>query len=126
MPKILLIDDDPDEKIFISFHLRNFGCSDVIIDHVSKCSERLTKLTQRKYDLVLLDNVLADSISTEFSVPFLKDHLDKTSISIISNNISAPHLSSPSILGVDFIIDKNKLSKFLELIAPALKARQAA
>lgn len=126
MPKILLIDDDPDEKIFIALHLRNLGCNDVIIDHASTCSEGLTKLTQYKYDLVLLDNVLADSISAEFSVPFLKDHLDETPIAIISNNIAAPHLSSPSVLGVDFIIDKNKLSKFLELVVPALNSGRAA
>ncbi len=126
MPKILLIDDDPDEKIFISLHLRTLGCNDVRVDHAFTCSEGMTKLTHQKYDLVLLDNKLADSISAEFSVPFLKDQLDETPIAIISNNISAPHLSSPSILGVDFIIDKNKLSKFLELIVPALKARQAA
>ncbi|WP_026942778.1 DNA-binding transcriptional response regulator [Hellea balneolensis] len=124
MPKILLIDDDADEKIFISLQLKNLGCSDVIIDHVFTCSEGMMKLTQFKYDLVLLDNVLADSVSAEFSVPFLKDHLKQTPIAVISNNIAAPYLSNPVGLGVDFIIDKNKLDKFLGLIVPALKSRR--
>lgn len=84
------------------------------------------KLTQHNYSLVLLDNILAGSISAEFSVPFLKDHLKDTPVAIISSNISAPHLSSPDVLGVDFIIDKYKLGTFLELIVPSLQANKAA
>lgn len=126
MPRILLIDDDPDEKIFISRYMKNIGCKDFTVDQAFKCSQGLAMLSNATYDLVLLDNVLGDSISAEFSVPFLKDHVDDTPIAIISNNISAPHLSSADILGVDFIIDKTKLSKFLELIVPALLAKRAA
>jgi len=120
MPKILLIDDDAIEKDILVIHLNKAGFETFDIHQVSKCSSGLECLLHNKFDVVLLDNSLADSISAEFSVPFIKGWLKGAPLIIISNNIDVPHLKSPDILGVDFIVDKKDLSSFMIKLLPIL------
>lgn len=115
MLKILLIDDDILEKEILENVLeQNIAREAFSLEHVYKCSEAISYLIRDKYDLVLLDNMLAASISGKFSVPVIQQYLKAAPLVIISNDISADYLSNPDILGVQDVIDKAKLSEFLQ------------
>jgi len=125
MLKILLIDDDAFERELLIVHLIKAGLNAFDVQQVTKCSSGLECLLHNVYDIVLLDNSLADSISAEFSVPFIKGWLKGAPLIIISNNIDVPHLQRPDILGVDAIVDKKDLSQFMAKIMPAIQPRRA-
>lgn len=120
MLKILLIDDDAIEREILLIHLQKAGFEDFDVEQVPKCSSGLEKLLHNSYDMVLLDNSLADSISAEFSVPFIKGWLKGAPLIVISNNIDVPHLKNLDILGVDGIVDKKDLSSFMIKVLPAI------
>lgn len=124
MLDILLIDDHVIEKKILTIHLMKAGYSEFKIKQVSKCSEALQDLFIARYDIVLLDNALGDCISAEFSVPFIKGHLHGAPLVIISNNIDVPHLKSPDVLGVDYVVNKENLSDFMIKLLPLFPSVQ--
>jgi CheY-like chemotaxis protein len=115
MLKILLIDDDQLEKEIIKNILdKCLVDQPFLLQHVYKSSEAISALLQNQFDLVLLDNMLASSISGKFSVPIIQQYLKEASLVIVSNDVSADYLSHPHILGVDSIVDKKNLEGFLK------------
>lgn len=124
MLKILLIDDDLFERRILTYHLQQINYIDFEIKQVSTCSDGVNSLLSNRYDIVLLDNALKDSISAEFSVPFIKEHLNGCPLVIISNNIQTSFLRDPDILGIDYIIDKVDLSKFMIRMLPVLQPKK--
>lgn len=113
---VLLIDDDELEHMFVTRMLKKFMKSNFHVEHVEKCSKAMTALFDKKYDLVLLDNLLHGQVSARFSVPIIRQANRETPIVIISNNIEFDYLKNPADLGVDAIVDKADLGAFLENI----------
>lgn len=120
MLRILLIDDDKHEKKILTHLIKEAGFENFNVEHVTKCAEALNCLSRQQYDFVLLDNALSDSISATFSVPFVQAYLDGTPLAVISNNIDVPHLRNPDVLGVDYIVGKDKLTPFMRRMLPIL------
>lgn len=118
MLNILLIDDDIIEEKILELQLRKAGFNLFHVEHVTKCSEALKSMLSQRFDIILLDNSLADSISAEFSVPFIKENLQGACLIIISNDTERPHLKDPDILGVDYIVNKLDLSNFMLRLMP--------
>lgn len=110
---VLLIDDNVEELALIQRILKALTHEAVCVDHVYKCSEAVNFLNHYSYDLVLLDNRLSGQISAEFSAPFILTALSTAPIAIISHDINMPYLASPDILGVDYIISKDKIITFM-------------
>lgn len=110
---ILLIDDDDTEKVTVTRILRALTNTTFHLDHVERCSQALTLLKKKTYDLVLLDNRLSKRISAKFSVPIIKSAIKNAPLTIISHDISPTYLQNPTELGVDFIVDKKDMIDFL-------------
>lgn len=72
-------------------------------------------MANHTYDLILLDNLLADGMTARISVPFIKKHSGETPVVVISNVIEQEYLKRPSIVGADHIVAKDKLKMFLTL-----------
>lgn len=110
---VLLIDDEIEELAIIQQVYKVLNYAPVTVDHAYKCSEAVNLLNQHHYDLVLLDNRLSGHISAEFSAPFILSAINKSTVAIISNDIGAPYLKNPHVLGVDYVVDKAKIIAFL-------------
>jgi CheY-like chemotaxis protein len=110
---VLLIDDKIEELEIIQRIFKALTHASVCIDHVHKCSEAFNLLNQNNYDLVLLDNRLSGQISAKFSVPFITSSLNTATLAIISNDINVPYLQDPNILGVNHVVDKSQMIRFL-------------
>ena len=110
---ILLVDDDPKEKGEITRIFKALTPEFFHVDFVTKCSEAVRQVEQKRYDLVLLDDRLSQKISAKFSVPLIKNTNPSVPIAVISNDISCEHLQSTRTLGVDHIVDKAHMVDFL-------------
>lgn len=114
MMKILLIDDDILEEEMLKRAVKRLNLQqDITIQHVFKCSEAINHLLLQNFDLVLLDNLLASSISGKFSVLMIKQYIGDCQLAIISNNVDVDYLEDPKILGVDKIVAKIDLNDFV-------------
>ncbi|GHB00173.1 hypothetical protein GCM10009069_23750 [Algimonas arctica] len=113
MFSVLLIDDDLSEEAIVRRILKSLTKGNFELDYSAWCSEATDHLNRRHYDLVLLDNRLSNRITARLSAPTLKQTKHPSPIAIMSNDIDPLYLSSPSILGVDFIFNKINLIEFL-------------
>lgn len=111
---IILIDDDPAEKIVVERILSALTNAPYRLDHVTRCSKAISLLKERSYDLVLLDNRLSKRMSAQFSVPIIKEAIGSAPIAVISNDLSPDYLQDPKELGVDYIVDKANMIDFLK------------
>lgn len=127
MLNILLIDDDLLEKEILENALnQHLAHQEFSLRHAFKSSEAIGYLLKDKFDLVLLDNMLAASISGKFSVPILQQYLKNTPLVIISNDITVDYLSHPVILGVETIVDKKNLDEFLRAFVSSIARKNKA
>lgn len=110
---ILLIDDDPAEAVVLSRILSALTEAPITVQHVVKCSEAVRELNASAYDLILLDNRLSERVTGQFSVPFIRSALNQAPIAMISTDVNVPYLGSPTILGVDYIVDKTDMISFI-------------
>ncbi len=114
MTNILLIDDDVLEKEILTRTIKKIvGKQPFEVHHAFKCSTAIDQLLTHKFDIILLDNLLAASISGKFSVPILKQYIGICPLVMISDNIDIDYLEDPTTLGVDAIIEKSDLPLFL-------------
>lgn len=111
---ILLIDDDPAEKLVVTRIFKALTAVAFQVDHVLKCSDAITLLQDHRYDLVLLDNRLSSRISAKFSVPIIKSAIQGAPMAVISNDVTPGYLQDANKLGVDHIIDKSDMIEFLK------------
>ena len=123
---ILLIDDDTIEKKILEIHLKKAGYRNVKVSHAIKCSKALQHLMQTKFDIILLDNRLSNAITADVTVPIIKGYLHGVPLVIISNDTDQPHLQSPEILGVDYIVNKSDLMGFMHKMLPVFPGFSAA
>lgn len=112
--RIILIDDDPAEKLIIERILTALVDVPFRLDHVTKCSQAITLIEKHVYKLVLLDNRLSSRMSAKFSVPIIKSVIGTAPIAVISDDVSPDYLQSAEALGVDYIIDKTDMIDFLK------------
>jgi CheY-like chemotaxis protein len=114
MFKFLLIDDELPEKDLIDAKLeRVFSAGGYLLDHVYKSSEAIKCLLKDSFDFILLDNNLASSISSQFSVPVIRQYVRDAKLIIVSNNIHVDYLKDESILGVDGIVNKADFESYM-------------
>ncbi|GLQ23779.1 hypothetical protein GCM10007853_16530 [Algimonas ampicilliniresistens] len=111
--KVLLVDDDPEEAIIIKRALKAVTKRECFVTHVSKCSRAIPELHQNDFDLIILDNRLSRSINAKFTVPMMNAARGAMPMVIATADISQTYLCCASHLGVDYIIDKLDLVKFL-------------
>jgi CheY-like chemotaxis protein len=111
---VILIDDDPAEKILVERVFKALTDVPFRLDHVTRCSKAIALLEQRPYDLVLLDNRLSKRMSAKFSVPIIKSAIGSAPLAVISNDVSPDYLQDPVTLGIDHIVDKADLINFLK------------
>ncbi|MGJ8560655.1 MAG: response regulator [Litorimonas sp.] len=111
---IILIDDDPAEKIVVERILSALTNAPFVLDHVTKCSQAIKLIETHTYQLVLLDNRLSRRMSAKFSVPIIKAAIGAAPIAVISNDLSPDYLQDSKDLGVDYIVDKANMIDFLK------------
>lgn len=76
--------------------------------------EALEHANARAFDMILLDNKLSRTITAQVTVPMLMKARYRSPIAIISSDIRQDYLTHPSVLGVDYIVDKARLTEFLK------------
>ena len=121
---VLLVDDDPVMHMIVEnmlSHLTDERCAVVSVMEWSKAREHANT---RQFDLILLDNQLSKSITAQITVPMLRKSRFRSPIAIISSDIRLDYLSHPSVLGVDYIVDKANLTTFLKSQVRLLSALQ--
>jgi DNA-binding NtrC family response regulator len=121
---VILIDDDPAEKLIIERILKALTDVSFRLDHVTKCSQAIKLIEKNPYKLVLLDNLLSHRMSAKFSVPIIKSASGGAPMAVISNDVSPDYLQSAKDLGVDYIVDKANMIDFIKsqmnyLLGPA-------
>lgn len=114
MKNFLLIDDDVLEYELMENLLSSIYADDYRLVFMETVKEAIGTLVSKPYDMIFLDNRLTNSITSQFTVPFVKLYARDTPLVIISNYIDVPYLASPDILGVDDIVDKKDLAGFLK------------
>lgn len=114
MIKVLLVDDEVCEKDLIEHQLKLCTDDQYELDHALKCSQALKYLNTHTYDLVLLDNMLSQRISGQFTVPVIRSHSGVSPLVIVSNCVDVDYLANPSILQIDSIVEKKHLPAFLK------------
>ena len=111
--KILLIDDDAYEEAVLRRFLKALSDQPFQLTYVEKCSSAMRLLRTNTYDLVLLDDRLSRSMNSMLSLPLFAGMGSVSPIVIISNDISASHLKEVGKFGVEEVVSKSDLSKFL-------------
>lgn len=114
MIKVLLVDDEVCEKDLIEYQLKLCTGNKYELDHALKCSQALKYLNTQTYDLVLLDNMLSQTLSGQLTVPVIRSHAGVSPLVIVSNCVDVDYLADPSILQIDSIVEKKNLPDFLK------------
>lgn len=115
MYQILLIDDDFFERDLVKDICDKTLNSRFQLHYVKDMPDATRLLSRNKFDLILLDNILSKFTTAKSSVPVIKEISNDAPIAVISNDVSADYLADPSIVGVDHIVEKDKLPIFLKL-----------
>ncbi|MGB6231058.1 MAG: response regulator [Litorimonas sp.] len=110
---VLLVDDDPIMHVIVQQILEQATGGVCKMIKATEWLEAARHANSRKFDLILLDNLLSRSITAQVSVPLIRKSRHRSPIAIISSDIRVDYLSHPSILGVDYIVDKMHLARFL-------------
>ena len=114
MFEVLLVDDDPFMRVLVERTLALLTDNQHEVTFETMCSDALHHVNRQTYDLILLDNRLSRTITARTTVPMFKKSRFQSPIAIISNDTGVDYLSHPSILGVDYVVDKNNLIEFLK------------
>ncbi|MEL6686122.1 MAG: response regulator [Pseudomonadota bacterium] len=114
MIQVLLVDDDPVIRMLVDHGLGMITSNQYQVTYESRCHDALVHVNRQAFDLILLDNRLSKTVTAKATVPLFRRSRFKSPIAIISSDISEDYLSNPSILGVDYIVDKKNLMQFLK------------
>jgi DNA-binding response OmpR family regulator len=120
MHNLLLIDDDPWEREFVKDMCTKVLKSDFRLHYVKDLPDALNLLDEKRFDLIMLDNILSPAINAKRSMPKIKEKSGDSPIAIISNDTSVDYLNSPAHVGADHVIEKAKLPSFLKLFQSML------
>ncbi|GLQ20947.1 response regulator [Algimonas porphyrae] len=114
---VLVIDDDPYETQFVE---RALALSSSIDGHVTAAADfadAMAHLSDRRFDLILLDNRLTRRLSALQTVPAINTIRGTMPLAVLTADTSPHYLICPESLGVDYIVDKIDLIKFMRSFA---------
>ena len=114
MLRVLLIDDEELEYKLIQLMFRDIYKKNYKLEYVKTIAEAEAILGEQAFDMILLDDNLADGSNAIRNVPALKMITENTPLCVVSKNINAAHLRSTTILDVYDIVDKFNLRDRLE------------
>lgn len=106
MLRVLLIDDEEIEYKLIKLMFRDVYEGDYHLEYASTLQDAELLLERKDFDMILLDDNLADGTNAKTNVPVLKTISENTALCIVSKNIDADHLRDKTILDVYDVIDK--------------------
>lgn len=115
MLRVLLIDDEELEYKLIKLMFRDVYKGDYQLEYATTLSEAASILERKNFDMILLDDNLADGSNAVSNVPALKGIAANTPLCIVSKNIDAEHLRGKAILDVYDVVDKFDLRGRLKL-----------
>lgn len=113
MKRLLLIDDDESEHMFVNFLLKDQYSHDYDLGYASNIEEAGRFLASSAVDMILLDDKLADGTTSSESIPQLQRKAFNVPIVIISKDTGSQHLKDRARLGLNKVVDKFKLRQAL-------------
>lgn len=112
--RILLLDDDIYERNFVERAMAISSPVPVLVTHALRIGQALEALTTQSYHLILLDNYLTRGMTVKHTIPAINNVRGNTPLAVLTSDTTPDYLSCPHDLGVDFIVDKINLVKFLQ------------
>jgi CheY-like chemotaxis protein len=106
---VLLVDDDPTEYEIIQYKLDNMDSENVTVDYVSSLEEALQCIGNKKYSIILMDNMLFPHHDFRQTVPEIRKAKYIGPIGVISSDISGGYFQSFGEYGVDFRMAKQEI-----------------
>ena len=113
MRRILLVDDDKHEFMYVNFLLKDRYKDGFQLDYAQDIQSAHDVLSAKGVDVILLDDKLSSGMTSTDSIPLIQKKAFNVPIVIISKDISARHLKDRVRLGTNKVIDKFKLKKEL-------------
>jgi len=113
MKRILLIDDDKHEHMFVNFLLQDFYKQAFKLSYASDIGDAKAVLGRERVDMILLDDKLADGTTSADSIPKLQKTAFNVPVIIISKNTEGRHLKDRLRNGSNRVINKFDLRKAL-------------
>ena len=123
MIKILLIHKHIFEKIILRRNLKRAAYLDFDILQVEQFSDAVTPLLKNHFDIVLLEDTIDETMTLEFSVPFIRAYLPDSPIVMISDISDSPYLHTHEEMGVDYVVNKTDLSTFMMKLLPIFETQ---
>ena len=114
MLRVLLIDDEELEFKLIKLMFRDVYKSEYELQYAKTVYDAEKLISEKTFDIILLDDNLADGSNATTNVPALKTIASNTPLCIVSKNIDAAHLRDKTILDVYDVVDKFDLRARLE------------
>jgi len=113
MKRLLLIDDDKSEHMFVNFLLKDIYQQNFNLGYAANIEDAGRFLESKGVDFILLDDKLADGTLSSESIPQLQRKAFNVPIIIISKDTDSRHLKDRARLGLNKVVDKFKLRQAL-------------
>ncbi len=114
MIQILLLDDEKIEAKLIDLALRKSVGKAFQLDFALTVGEAVDHLKAKKYDLILLDNMMPRGVSAKNTLPVLLPHKGEAEIALISSLVDEEFLRSEVGQHVDDIVEKFYLKEYFQ------------
>lgn len=113
MRRILLVDDDKHEFMYVNFLLKDRYKDGFSLDYAENIQSAHDLLSTKGVDVILLDDKLSSGMTSTDTIPLIQRKAFNVPIIIISKDISAKHLKDRVRLGMNKVVDKFQLKKEL-------------
>jgi len=113
MRRILLVDDDKHEFMYVNFLLKDRYKDGFSLDYAANIQDARALLSKKGVDVILLDDKLSGGQTSSDTIPLLQQKAFNVPIIIISKDISARHLKDRVKLRMNKVVDKFELKKEL-------------
>ncbi|CAM3858629.1 response regulator [Litorimonas haliclonae] len=114
MMHILLLDDEKIEAKLIDLALRKSIGQGFQLDFALTVAEAVDRLKAKKYDLILLDNMMPRGVSAKNTLPVLLPHKGEAEIVLISSLVDEEFLRSEVGQHIDDIVEKFYLKEYFQ------------
>jgi len=114
MIHILLLDDEKIEAKLIDLALRKSIGQGFQLDFALTVDEAVERLKTKKYDLILLDNMMPRGVSAKNTLPVILPHKGEAEIVLISSLVDEDFLRSEVGQHVDDIVEKFYLKEYFQ------------
>jgi CheY-like chemotaxis protein len=109
MKRILLIDDEPAEFMYVNFLLKDRYADGYTLGHAKDMAESKDYLSRNGVDLILLDDRLSGGLTAIDTIPQLQRMAFNVPVTVITKNANSRHLDSLSKLRDISVLDKFEL-----------------